>query len=129
MVKTEASDTVHHLEGRRQSGHQRPKRRSRNSEIIGIGAWSRLQEILGRRVSRDDRIMKPSENRVECHGKQKAFCGAALSDSSGHEEVSSRFPCELNLRHIIALNHAQEWTRRQVISPGHDCHLQSKNWD
>ena len=83
MVKTEPSIAVHHLEGWRQSGHQRPKRRSSNSEIIGIGTSS-LQEVWGSSV-----VGMKNHEAIESHGKQEATCSAALSDTSGHEKLSS----------------------------------------
>ena len=58
--------------------------------------------------------MEPSNDRVERHCEQEAARGAALPDT-GHEELTSGFPCKLNLRGGAAINRPQESTNESWL--------------
>ena len=69
MIETEPSHPVHHLEGRREGGHQRREGRSSKRKIISIGTRRGLKKVWGGRISWADRIVEPSKERVESHGE------------------------------------------------------------
>ena len=79
----------------------------------------RVVESLVRQISWDDGVVEPSKDRVESHGEWEATCKAAWPDASGHEKLSSGFPCKLDLRQAVAINHAQGSTNepRQLRLP------------
>ena len=52
MIEIEPSHLVHHHEGWRQGGHQRPEGRSRHRKIISIGNRRRLEKNEERQSSR-----------------------------------------------------------------------------
>ena len=108
MIKVQTSDTVHCLECRKQGRHKGAKGKNCDGEIIGIGAWHRLWEIGESWVLGMTELQKPSEDRIKRHNKQKTTRRAALSHTSGHEELSPGFACKFNIRHAVAIDHVQE---------------------
>ena len=58
-------------------------------------------EIWVGKTYENDRVMEPWEDRVERHGEEEATCSSTLPGTSGHEEVSSGYPCKLNLRSAV----------------------------
>ena len=57
-------------------------------------------------------LQKPSEDRIKRHNKQKTTRRAALSHTSGHEELSPSFACKFNIRHAVAFDHVQELPKK-----------------
>ena len=102
VVKVESSHPIDNHEGWRQGSHQQSEGRGGHRKIIGIGIQRGLNKVWSGMVFWNDRVLKPSKDWVKCHCKQEATRWTALSDAPGHEEMSSGFPCKLNLR--IAVN-------------------------
>ena len=68
----------------------------------------RLQEVQVARVPWNNRLLEPSEDRVECHCKKKAARRTALSYTSGHKELSPSCSRELHVRGAVVMNTSQE---------------------
>ena len=74
------------------------------------GARNRLEEVWCARVLWDDRVLEPTENWIEWHGKQEATRKTPLPDASGHEELSFILSCKYHVSSTIAANHPQKTT-------------------
>ena len=79
-----------------------------NSEIVGVSALCRLQEIQVVWVPWDNRLLEPSEDRVKSHCKKETTRWTTLSYTSGQKELSSVCSREFHVRGAVAVNTSQE---------------------
>ena len=93
-----------------QCGHQVPKGRGSHSEVVSIRTLYRLLKTQASKVPWNDRMLKPSKDRVDCHRKQEPSRWTSLSNSSGHEELSSSRSCKFHMRGSVVVNPSQETT-------------------
>ena len=68
----------------------------------------RLQKVQANRIPWNDRVLKPSKDRVEGHRKQEAARRTALSHAPGHDELSSGHSCKFHVRGAVAVDSSKE---------------------
>ena len=107
-VQIEASNMIHGLKCGCKRSHQVPKRRSSHSEVVSVSTLGRLQEVQILWISLSNSLLKPSEDRAECHCNKKAARKTALFYNSGHKELSSSCSLEFHVRGAVAINTTPE---------------------
>ena len=79
-------------------------------EVVSTCTRNRLEEVKASRVPWDDRVLEPTEDRVERHSKWEAARRTALPHAPGHRKLLPALSCKFNLCGAVAINHTQEPT-------------------